>query len=117
MTTVKVLVCSPVRNVIVSTFAVKPWPRLVAVTLVWEVASPSTVATSIETSSWGQGVQAHSEGQSAGILVGPGVSYGERQVVVVDHMPRGGQVVLRVLGVLGVLGQSQVEGGVTAPVR
>ena len=52
VTTEKVLVCSPAAKVRVSVFATKSCPRLDAVTLAWEVASPSTVATSTVTS-WG----------------------------------------------------------------
>ena len=47
--TENVLVCSPAAKVRVSVLASKSCPRLVAVTLPWEVASPSAVATSTVT--------------------------------------------------------------------
>ena len=49
MTTEKVFVCSPAAKVRVSVLASKSCPRLEAVTLAWEVASPSMVATSTAT--------------------------------------------------------------------
>ena len=49
MTTEKVFVCSPAAKVRVSVVASKSCPRLEGVTLAWEVASPSTVATSTVT--------------------------------------------------------------------